>query len=162
MEDMLVPLYALPDPTSLYEKLRTQNILIRRAMQPDRQLICRFVRQLFGDCGAGEAEACFARAPVTLFVATDRDRLVGFACYEATAPDFFGPTAVLDDYRGRGIGKALLLRSLEGMRDERGYGYAIIGGVGPADFYAKAAGAIPIPGSDPGIYRDFLTPKQPH
>ena len=38
----------------------------------------------------------------------------------------------------------------------QGYGYAIIGGVGPAEFYAKTVGAIPIEGSEPGIYRGLL------
>lgn len=42
------------------------------------------------------------------------------------------------------------------MRSQ-GYGYAIIGGVGPADFYAETVGATPIEGSDPGIYRGMLT-----
>ena len=41
------------------------------------------------------------------------------------------------------------------MRAE-GYGYAIIGGVGPAQFYEKCVGAVLIPDSSPGIYRDFL------
>ena len=41
------------------------------------------------------------------------------------------------------------------MRDE-GHAYAIIGGVGPKDFYSRVVGAIEIPGSDPGIYRDIL------
>ena len=40
-----------------------------------------------------------------------------------------------------------------------GYAYAIIGGVGPAAFYASAVGAIPIEGSSPGIYRDPLRKK---
>ncbi len=68
---------------------------------------------------------------------------------------FFGPTRVLDSERGKGIGKALLLRSLRAMRDE-GYVYAIIGGVGPAEFYEKCVGATLIEGSTPGIYRDLL------
>jgi hypothetical protein len=41
------------------------------------------------------------------------------------------------------------------MRQE-GFGYAIIGGVGPADFYVKTVGAIAIEDSEPGIYRDLL------
>lgn len=41
------------------------------------------------------------------------------------------------------------------MRDI-GYAYAIIGGVGPAAFYEKTVGAILIPDSAPGVYRDFL------
>ena len=39
---------------------------------------------------------------------------------------------------------------------ELGYGYAIIGGAGPVDFYAKAAGATVIEGSSPGVYRDGI------
>ena len=161
MQDMLVNLLDLPDSRPLYERLRAQGIVIRRALAPDRKLVCDFVERTFSLCAVGEAEAAFARQPVSLFVATDHDQLVGFACYEATAPDFFGPTAVAESHRGRDVGRALLLRSLEAMRDERGYVYAIIGGVGPAAFYEKCVGARLIPGSDPGIYRDFLTPKQP-
>ncbi|MEX0750197.1 MAG: hypothetical protein WD359_05250 [Dehalococcoidia bacterium] len=35
---------------------------------------------------------------------------------------------------------------------ELGYAYAIIGGVGPAEFYAKVCGATVIENSDPGVY----------
>jgi len=49
----------------------------------------------------------------------------------------------------------LLLECLRAMR-ELGYVYAIIGGVGPADFYAKCVGAVPIADSTPGIYADLL------
>ena len=80
---------------------------------------------------------------------------MGYACYNATAKDFFGPTRVLDGEQGKGIGAALLLRSLEALREE-GYGYAIIGSVGPVDFYKKVCGAIMIEDSTPGIYKDFL------
>jgi len=91
-------------------------------------------------------------------LATRGADILGYACYEATAPNFFGPTRVLDSEQGKGIGKALLLKSLYGMR-ESGYVYAIIGGVGPAEFYEKAVGAVLIPDSTPGIYRDFLGAK---
>ena len=59
------------------------------------------------------------------------------------------------EYRKSGIGTALLLACLEDMKHE-GYGYAIIGGVGPADYYAKAVDAVAIQGSDVGIYRGLL------
>jgi hypothetical protein len=39
---------------------------------------------------------------------------------------------------------------------QQGYGYAIIGGVSEADFYAKSAGAVRIAGSTPGIYHGLL------
>jgi hypothetical protein len=38
----------------------------------------------------------------------------------------------------------------------KGYAYAIIGAVGPAEFYEKAVGAIKIENSWPGIYNDIL------
>ena len=50
-----------------------------------------------------------------------------------------------------GIGAALLYRCLEAMW-EMGYAYAVIGGVGPAEFYEKVCGAFLIPGSEQGIY----------
>jgi hypothetical protein len=39
---------------------------------------------------------------------------------------------------------------------EMGYGYAIIGGVGPAEFYEKAVGAKIIEGSEISIYQHLL------
>jgi hypothetical protein len=54
-----------------------------------------------------------------------------------------------------GIGKALLIAAMRGLAD-MGYAYAVIGAAGPVEFYTRTLGAIPIPGSSPGIYRDRL------
>lgn len=62
--------------------------------------------------------------------------------------------------RGKGIGEALLIESLAAMR-ATGYAYAIIGGAGPTQFYARAVGAVEIPGSTPGIYAGMLSPVEP-
>ena len=88
---------------------------------------------------------------MTSFIALRNDAVVGFAAYEATSRGYFGPTGVLESERGKGIGKELLVRSMIGLR-ELGYAYAIIGAAGPTDFYEKTLGAIPIPGSTPGVY----------
>ena len=62
----------------------------------------------------------------------------------------FGPTGVLESFRGQGVGSALLLAALFAMKAE-GYAYAIIGGAGKqAGFYERLAGASGIAGSDPG------------
>jgi len=63
---------------------------------------------------------------------------------------------VREDYRGRGIGKALLLTCLHAMF-KQGYAYAAIGQVGPTEFYRKAVGATIIEDSEPGIVRGRLT-----
>jgi predicted N-acetyltransferase YhbS len=95
-----------------------------------------FVTRHFKRAWADEISAGFARQPVTVFVALRAGRLKGFAAYECTRKNFFGPTGVVEDERGRGLGRALLPASLWALR-ESGYAYAIIGGVGPAEFYAR-------------------------
>ena len=84
-------------------------------------------------------------------------KLIGFACYEATARNFFGPMAVLEEERKKGIGKALLLKSLESMR-ELGYAYAIIGwpAESAAAFYQKCAGAVMIDEKSSGVYQRMI------
>ncbi|MEG2769212.1 MAG: GNAT family N-acetyltransferase [Oscillospiraceae bacterium] len=159
MQDMLVKLLELPDETELYKKLEKGNVRIFRPLAPDKKLVCDYVKEVFGEYSVGEAEACFAQTPVSMFIATENDKIVGFSCYEATARGFFGPMAVSDSQQGKQLGRALLVRGLEAMR-ESGYVYAIIGGVGPVPFYEKCVGAKLIEGSNPGIYRNFISPLQ--
>jgi predicted N-acetyltransferase YhbS len=92
---------------------------------------------------------------VSCFIAVKDGRITGFACHDATCRNFFGPTGVTPKARKSGIGTALLLACLEDMK-QQGFGYAIIGGVGPADYYAKAVGAVLIEGSEIGVYRGLL------
>ncbi|TVY02960.1 GNAT family N-acetyltransferase [Cohnella terricola] len=155
MADMLVNLLNLPPHEELLSRLEQEGIRIHRALAPDKHRVVEWVAQHSTRNASGEADVCFARLPVTCYLATRGPDILGFACYDATAPNFFGPTRVLDSEQGKGIGKALLLKSLHSMR-EAGYVYAIIGGVGPAEFYEKTVGAFLIPDSTPGIYRDFI------
>ena len=64
--------------------------------------------------------------PISCFVAVQNQQIIGFACYDATALGFFGPTGVIEESRGKGVGKALLLACMLDMK-LKGYGYAIIG-----------------------------------
>jgi GNAT superfamily N-acetyltransferase len=97
----------------------------------------------------------FSRSPVSCYIAQLQKELVGFACYDTAALGYFGPTGVAETFQGKGIGKALLLTCLLEMK-LIGYGYAIIGWAGPQEFYAKAVGAVAIPDSTPGIWKDWL------
>ena len=117
--------------------------------------MAEFARTLFSSKWVNEVEVALSRQPAACFIATKDKAIPGFACYDTTMRGFFGPTGVTESARGTGIGKALLFKSLEALRDI-GYAYAFIGGVGPREFYEKACGAIEIPGSDPGIYGDIL------
>ena len=98
-----------------------------------------------------EVEAAFKHEPPTCYIAVRGNAVLGFACYDVTCLNFFGPEGVAAGERGKGIGRALLLATLHAQRAQ-GYAYSIIGGVGPAEFYAKTVGAVAIAGSTPGIY----------
>jgi GNAT superfamily N-acetyltransferase len=155
MPDLLVKLYTLPDMTPEIESLSAQGIDLRRGLAPEKHVVVNWVREHFSAGWASETEVAYTNHPASCFLATYENRLIGFACYEAICRGFFGPTGVDETYRGRGIGKALLLACLHNMRTQ-GYGYAIIGAVGPVDFYARTVGAIPIEDSWPGVYRGLL------
>jgi predicted N-acetyltransferase YhbS len=158
MPDMLVNLLRLPPVEEALAELRTAGVIVRRAQPWELTQVREFIRENFSQAWADEVSGGLARQPVTVFVALRAGRLVGFAAYECTRKNFFGPTGVVEEERGRGVGRALLLAALGGLR-ELGYAYAVIGGVGPADFYERAGGARLIPDSSPGIYADPLRPE---
>lgn len=155
MPDMLVKLYELPEKTTIINQLAESGIVIRRGLAPEKHIVKDWVRRTFNGHWESECDVAFSRLPVSCFIATEGDKVVGFGCYEATCKNYFGPTGVDPAMRGKGVGKALLLACMHALRDE-GYAYAIIGGAGPTDFYKKTIGAIPIEGSSPGVYKGML------
>jgi len=154
MHDMLVKLYDLPSLDEATARAAAHGIAVRRAIAPERAPVLAWIRTHFPS-SAAEAETAFAQVPVACFVALRAEALVGFACHDVTARNFFGPEGVLQAERGKGAGRALLLAALHAQR-ALGYAYAVIGGVGPAEFYAKTVGAVAIEGSTPGIYASML------
>ena len=151
MSDILVKLYDLKGtPTEI------EGIEIRHPMPHEKGVVKRWIAKHFSEAWAEEFECSFKSFPVTSFIALRNNQVVGFACYDVTCRGYFGPTGVLEAERGKGIGKELLMRSMRGLQ-ELGYAYAIIGGAGPVEFYVKTLGAIPIPGSSPGIYPKKLS-----
>jgi len=155
MIDMLVRLYDLPDAAELYRDVAAAGVTLRRARAFEKHSVAAFAREHFSAKWASEIEVALSRQPVACFIATRDKQILGFACFDTTMRGFFGPTGVAESARGLGLGKALLFKALEALR-ELGYAYAVIGGVGPREFYAKACGAVEIAGSDPGIYGDLL------
>ena len=159
MTDLLVKLYTLPPLEPVLAQQQAQGVTIRRGLAPEKHLVIDWVGRRFSPAWASECDVAFSRQPVACFIALAGDQLAGFACHDATYSNFFGPTGVDQAQRGRGIGQALLLACLHAMAAQ-GYAYAIIGDVGPAEFYTKTVGAIEIPDSTPGIYGGLLTAEQ--
>ncbi len=162
MTDMLVKLYDLKDDWGFLTEQERLGITIRKPLGAEKHLAVAWVQEQFGDVWASETDMAFSNRPITCFLAVQavqNETLIGFACYDATALGFFGPTGVTEACRGRGTGKALLLASLLDMK-LRGYGYAIIGWVGPTEFYQKVIGAVEIPDSTPSVWKTRLAPKK--
>lgn len=157
MSDMLVKLYELPALGPSLAKTREHGVDIRRPIGPETRVVVDWVDEYFGDAWAAETAMALANRPVSCFIAVDESerQLLGFACYDATVLGFFGPTGVVEEARGRGIGQGLLLATLHGMYAQ-GYAYAVIGAAGPQEFYIRTVGAVAIPDSRPGIYRNYV------
>jgi GNAT superfamily N-acetyltransferase len=158
MHDMLVRLYALPSLDEAVAACAARRVTIRRVLAPEKYAVLEWVRAHFAS-SAAEAETAFGQIPATCFIAVRDDAVLGFACYDVTCRNFFGPEGVAVEERGQGTGRALLLAALHAQRAQ-GYAYAIIGGVGPAEFYAKSVGAVAIAVSTPGIYAGMLARKR--
>ena len=152
MADMLVNLYELPE----IGKVKDETIKIHRVLPPDAYKLKKFAEEYFNLEWVGEVEAALSRPNPTCFVAMRNNEVLGFACFDATAPGMFGPTGVRPDVRGLNVGKVLLLSALYGLKD-LGYGYAIIGGVGKArGFYEKCCNALWLDMYEHSIYDRML------
>lgn len=155
MHDMLVRLYNLPDDWSFLQEQERKGVTIRKPMGTEKHVILAWVGKHFQQAWASEVDRSLCHTPMTCFLAVQERAIIGFSCYDSVALGVFGPTGVLPQYRRKGTGKALLLAALLDMK-LKGYGYAIIGGVGPAEFYRRIVGAEKISDSAPGIWQNWV------
>lgn len=155
MPDMLVRLYDLPLTNSPAGRMAEESIEILPAMASNLTLIRDWIAHRFQPGWADEAAKAILASPSRCFLAARGGKILGFACYDATANGFFGPTGVDEAARGKGIGQALLMHTLSQMY-AAGYAYAIIGDAGPVKFYERFCGASVIKNSTPGFYRNLL------
>jgi GNAT superfamily N-acetyltransferase len=167
MNDMLVKLYSLPDVKPFIDKLNKSEIEIRKSEPSEKFIISEWIKRYFTKTWAEGCKLAFNRKPVSCYIAITKiksidftketfklmpETIVGFACYDVASKGMFGPIGVREDYRGKGIGKTLLITSLLAMMKE-GYAYAIIGEAGSIEYYYKIVGATIIEGSGMRISR---------
>jgi predicted N-acetyltransferase YhbS len=153
--DYLVNLSLLGPSADVQQRMAAAQITIRRALAPEARLVASWVSERFSNAWESETAVAMSRLPPTCFIATRNETIIGFACHESIARGYFGPTGVAEESRGLGVGHALLLACLLDLKN-MGYGYAIIGDVGPGEFYEKTVGAMPIPNSAPGVWAGML------
>ena len=118
MPDMLVKLYELPELAPALQGLARQGITIRPARAPEQPTVVAWMNDHF-PWWTAEVAVTFSRVPVSCLLAMRERDLLGFACYDAICPNFFGPTAVLESERRNGIGHRL---PLPGPRSSGGGG----------------------------------------
>jgi GNAT superfamily N-acetyltransferase len=159
MMDMLIKLYELEDDWPFLAKQQALGISLRKPIGPEKYAIIAWVSDHFGAGWASEADMAISNKPGTCFVAVKDAKIIGFACYDATALGFFGPIGVAKSHRKKGTGKALMTACLLDMK-LKGYGYAIVGAVKDTDYYKNAVGALEITDSSPGIYYSQI--REPH
>ena len=147
--DMLVPLLALPDPAPAVQRAAEAGVRVRRARAWEAPRLATFIEgQRFARTWAPEATNAFSRQPIAVFLAERDGAIVGFAAYDCGLRGIFGPTGVAPEERAGGVASALLLRTLADMKAV-GYAYAIIGAVGPAEFYERVCNAVLLPSAWP-------------
>jgi predicted N-acetyltransferase YhbS len=152
--DCLVNLYS-QRMAALAGRVENVEAVIRVALPPELHFVQNWVRENFSEYWVSEVTVAMAHQPPGCLIATVDGQLVGFACYDATARGFFGPTGVAESRRGKNIGLALFYHTLAAMK-AHGYAYAIIGSAGPVEFYVKAVGAVPIEADKEDIYQGLL------
>ncbi|WP_321415889.1 GNAT family N-acetyltransferase [uncultured Desulfobacter sp.] len=159
MPDLLIKLYELQ-----FEQYRKEHFdcefKIVRPLSCDKSKVIEFVRREFNESWANECERSFSNVPVSCFIGVKDQKIIGFACYDATAKGFFGPIGIKPEARKKGIATQLLFSCLSDMWDNE-YGYAIVGWVDEnhIDFYQKNTFATVIPESSPGIYKRMIDMK---
>jgi len=122
-------------------RLAAQGVRVIRAARTDLSRALEFVRTHFPSW-TPEVAHCFLREPISLHLAVEGARVIGFAAYDANNPGmaWFGPMGTHPEKRTRGIGGTLLKRCLRDLAAQ-GHAEAIIPWVGPVVFYEKACGA---------------------
>jgi GNAT superfamily N-acetyltransferase len=128
--------------TNLVASTRVEAPVLGRRGEGAKDL--DFIEKEFGRIWRFEAARAFDADPPTLFIAEVDGVIAGFAAHEVNnrGLGWFGPTGVARQFRGRGLGRDLLLASL-GDLGRLGYEKAVIPWTDALEFYRKSCGAEP-------------------
>jgi len=96
-------------------RLRREGIVFER-WRGSIDALREWVRERFGYAWSYEVYMATRFDPPRVLVARRGDEVLGFACFSTLHTTWFGPIGVDERYRGAGIGRVLLFRSLREMR----------------------------------------------
>lgn len=117
-------------------RLAREGVEIRRAQRADEPRLDAFFEQDFGAAWRFEAGLALDVAPPALHLALRGGRIIAFSAHSTQNREwgFFGPMGTAPAARGLGLGRVLLWRCLNDLRDA-GHETAVIPWVGPIAFY---------------------------
>lgn len=131
--------FHLSDEIEKKANLQGYNIL-----RPEGKLYNELLLWIRKTFPAWEFEVNFAykSIPVKIFVAVYNNSVVGFSCYDTTSPGWFGPIGVDPQHRKIGLGKVLLLKCLNELKNF-GYKTVVIPWISPSSlkFYTTTCNA---------------------
>ena len=136
--NMLAPLlHRQFDASPTTKLLANDKIEIRRAEPSDRDGINALLDAHWA-AWKPEIGCTFNNDPISLHVAVRQHEVLGFSAYDANnvGCGWFGPMGTDPQATGMGIGRALLQRCLNDLR-QQGHSAAIIPWVGPVEFYRR-------------------------
>lgn len=138
-EDAIDLIVSLPAPELSPSK---GPVVVRRCDAQDRVRTLEFIEKRFARGWAWEVALGFDRDDPTCLIAIEEDRILGFSGWELNNRGLgtFGPQGVDPAARGRGIGRRLLLATLEQLARE-GFPQARIPWVSSVEYYRKNCGA---------------------
>src|SRR5438552_19206173 len=94
MPDMLVQLLKIQPAQPLIDRLRRDGVIIRRANAHEITPVREFVQKTFAQTWADEILVAFSRQPISVLIAIEDTKVIGFGAYACTRRGFFGPTGV--------------------------------------------------------------------
>ncbi len=123
-------------------RIRTDDLEIREATSRNDPVF-KWIEKNFSLQWSIEAQLALEKKYGRIYVAETNNGIAGFAVHSASHRYRFGPIGVDEKYRGRGLGKILLLHTLDSMR-LLGIRYAIIPWTTHLFFYAWIPGVTDI------------------
>ncbi len=120
--------------------LKTDDVEIREATSRNDPIF-KWIEKNFSLQWSIEAQLALEKEYGRIYVAETNNEIAGFAVHSATHKCRFGPIGVDERYRGRCLGKLLLIHTLDSMRI-LGLRYAIIPWTTHLFFYAWIPGII--------------------
>jgi len=126
------------DSSDLEAILKTKGIIVRRAQTNDERLIMEFFQRFFGEGWLAEVLLGMKQRPPAVHLAIKDNAVLGFAAHSTMNREWgnFGPMGTAEEARGLGIGRVLLFRCMNDLKNA-GFDSVVIPWVGPYRYYSR-------------------------